>query len=197
MEDIDAASKVVFARKKKEARGLREGGRPPEMSPQLPEVGPTSDSDDEEKCETPNVVESLVQCLTQSAVATSDGDCVKVGPACSPWGKDEDALNLAGLLNVLDGVVDSPGRILVMTSNHPEKLDPALIRPGRISKRIHLGTMAPESLVGMVEHYHATTLTEAQKAELRDIAGLTPARVEQCCAEADSFDSLLRLLSSA
>ena len=26
-----------------------------------------------------------------------------------------------------------------MTTNHPEKLDPALIRPGRINKRIHLG----------------------------------------------------------
>ena len=39
-----------------------------------------------------------------------------------------DALNLAGILNTLDGVVDTPGRLLVMTSNHPEKLDPALIR---------------------------------------------------------------------
>ena len=37
---------------------------------------------------------------------------------------------------VLDGVVDSPGRIIVMTSNHPEKLDPALIRPGRIDRKI-------------------------------------------------------------
>ena len=38
-----------------------------------------------------------------------------------------DKLNLAGILNTLDGVVDTPGRLLVMTSNHPEKLDPALI----------------------------------------------------------------------
>lgn len=45
-----------------------------------------------------------------------------------------DALNLAGLLNVLDGVVDTPGRLLVLSTNHPEVLDPALIRPGRINK---------------------------------------------------------------
>lgn len=44
-----------------------------------------------------------------------------------------------GLLNVLDGVVDTPNRILVMTTNHPEKLDPALIRPGRIDKILYLG----------------------------------------------------------
>jgi hypothetical protein len=42
------------------------------------------------------------------------------------FGGDDD-LNLAGLLNVLDGVVDTPNRIVIMTTNHPEKLDPALI----------------------------------------------------------------------
>ena len=48
---------------------------------------------------------------------------------------------MQGLLNVLDGVVDTPGRIVVMTTNHPEKLDAALIRPGRIDKKIYLGHM--------------------------------------------------------
>lgn len=46
-----------------------------------------------------------------------------------------------GLLNVLDGVVDSPGRIVIMTTNHPDALDAALIRPGRIDKKIHLDFM--------------------------------------------------------
>lgn len=45
---------------------------------------------------------------------------------------------LAGLLNILDGVVDTPGRLIVMTSNHPERLDPALIRPGRINRKVGL-----------------------------------------------------------
>jgi len=42
---------------------------------------------------------------------------------------NSDALNLSGLLNCLDGVVDSPGRLVILTSNHPEVLDPALVRP--------------------------------------------------------------------
>jgi hypothetical protein len=40
---------------------------------------------------------------------------------------NSDALNLSGLLNCLDGVVDSPGRLVILTSNHPEVLDPALV----------------------------------------------------------------------
>ena len=46
-----------------------------------------------------------------------------------------------GVLNALDGVVDSPGRIVIMTTNHPETLDAALIRPGRIDKKINLDYM--------------------------------------------------------
>ena len=46
-----------------------------------------------------------------------------------------------GLLNALDGVVDTPGRIVVLTTNVVDILDPALIRPGRVDKTILLGYM--------------------------------------------------------
>ena len=42
---------------------------------------------------------------------------------------------------MLDGVVDSPGRIVIMSTNFPDALDAALIRPGRMDKKIHLGYM--------------------------------------------------------
>ncbi|ERS98010.1 hypothetical protein HMPREF1624_06183 [Sporothrix schenckii ATCC 58251] len=41
-------------------------------------------------------------------------------------------LSLSGLLNILDGVASQEGRILIMTTNHVERLDKALIRPGRV-----------------------------------------------------------------
>lgn len=45
-------------------------------------------------------------------------------------------ISLSGLLNVIDGAASQEGRILIMTSNTPETLDPALIRKGRIDKQI-------------------------------------------------------------
>jgi chaperone BCS1 len=48
-------------------------------------------------------------------------------------------VTLSGLLNALDGVAAQHGRIVVMTSNHPERLDPALVRPGRIDVKVELG----------------------------------------------------------
>ncbi|KAI8803909.1 P-loop containing nucleoside triphosphate hydrolase protein [Cladochytrium replicatum] len=45
-------------------------------------------------------------------------------------------VTLSGLLNALDGAAAQEGRIVVMTTNHIEKLDPALIRPGRVDRKI-------------------------------------------------------------
>lgn len=44
----------------------------------------------------------------------------------------QSGVTFSGILNALDGVTSSEQRIIFMTTNHPEKLDPALIRPGRI-----------------------------------------------------------------
>ncbi|QRW08447.1 mitochondrial chaperone BCS1 [Ceratobasidium sp. AG-Ba] len=46
--------------------------------------------------------------------------------------EDINTLSLSGLLNALDGVAASEGRILFATTNHLERLDPALSRPGRM-----------------------------------------------------------------
>ena len=113
--------------------------------------------------------------------------------------KDSDELNLAGLLNVLDGVVDTPERILVMTSNHPERLDPALVRPGRIDRKILLGYIRPEQCVQMLGHYFGEALSDDQADRLRsmlraDTLQITPAMMEQLCAEHETIDAILAAL---
>lgn len=49
-------------------------------------------------------------------------------------------VTLSGLLNVIDGLWSCCGeeRIFIFTTNHKEKLDPALLRPGRMDMHIHL-----------------------------------------------------------
>jgi chaperone BCS1 len=123
----------------------------------------------------------------------------------SLWGKpNPDHLSLAGLLNVLDGVVDTPRRILIMTSNHPETLDPALIRPGRVDKKIMLGYMASTDIVCMLEHYFQTTLSSTHVTRVETAVNgngnaksqlnLTPAQVEQLAAEHDDLDDMIGTL---
>ena len=114
-----------------------------------------------------------------------------------------DRLDLAGLLNVLDGVVDCPNRILIMTTNCPEKLDAALIRPGRIDKILKLGHMEIAQAREMVELYFQTSLSDSQFRRLEiafnttckkngaTVAAFSPAEIEQMCAEHDEVEEFV------
>ncbi|KAF7308268.1 Mitochondrial chaperone BCS1 [Mycena chlorophos] len=56
------------------------------------------------------------------------------------------AVTLAGLLNAMDSVTSQEGRLLICTTNHIERLDPALIRPGRIDVKIRYSLATTEQL---------------------------------------------------
>ena len=53
------------------------------------------------------------------------------------------SITFSGLLNALDGVTSSEETITFMTTNHPEKLDPAIMRPGRVDFKIFIGDATP------------------------------------------------------
>ncbi|OIW32756.1 P-loop containing nucleoside triphosphate hydrolase protein [Coniochaeta ligniaria NRRL 30616] len=98
-------------------------------------------------------------------------------------------LTLSGLLNVLDGVASQEGRIVLMTSNFADKLDRALVRPGRIDKMIFLGNISPRSAEHMFLRMYAPD-TESNATATAAAGGEKP----DCDAEhlqklADSFAS--------
>ncbi|OAA45365.1 bcs1 [Cordyceps fumosorosea ARSEF 2679] len=58
-------------------------------------------------------------------------------------------ISLSGLLNAIDGVASHEGRVLIMTTNKPESLDEALVRPGRVDVQVgfcHASTFQVEEL---------------------------------------------------
>lgn len=217
MEDVDAASPIVHARSAKEdepedkpsklklQRQTSTGGTTaaPVVSSEVIEVVKDGEKDTKKGDADPSDTELVMAMISSLADDTGTTKKSSVYKYSSP-----DKLDLAGLLNVLDGVVDCPNRILVMTTNHPEKLDPALIRPGRIDKIVYLGYMQAAEAKQMVEHYFQTTVTEAQYTRLANALsvplkstpalyklygerGFTPAELEQLCAEYDTIDEFL------
>ena len=53
------------------------------------------------------------------------------------------------MLNALDGIASQEGRILFMTTNHIEKLDTALIRPGRCDMKVKLNLASKNQIKKM------------------------------------------------
>lgn len=62
-------------------------------------------------------------------------------------------VTFSGLLNALDGVRSQEGRILMMTTNHREKLDPALLRPGRADMHVELNMASESQMKGLFRKF--------------------------------------------
>ncbi|BFZ54247.1 Complex III assembly protein translocase and chaperone [Savitreella phatthalungensis] len=69
-------------------------------------------------------------------------------------------VTFSGLLNALDGVASSEERLTFLTTNHPELLDPALIRPGRVDMREYLGDAADEQVKSMFTRFYGDVVPD-------------------------------------
>ena len=92
----------------------------------------------------------------------------------------KDPIDLSFILNLLDGTLESSGRILVFTSNFPERFDKALIRPGRIDLIIHFKKCSRGILKEMVEGFYDITVGDHPLfADPRMDGKWSPAEVNQ------------------
>lgn len=66
-------------------------------------------------------------------------------------------VTFSGLLNCLDGVASTEARVVFMTTNYLERLDPALIRPGRIDYKEYVGYCERYQLEQMFKRFYAIT----------------------------------------
>lgn len=75
---------------------------------------------------------------------------------------------LSCLLNALDGLSPQHGRILMMTTNHIEKLDKALIRPGRCDLIIELKMCDKDMIMQLYELFYSRTIDENEIKHIPD-----------------------------
>ncbi|GLT44588.1 hypothetical protein SLA2020_184740 [Shorea laevis] len=95
------------------------------------------------------------------------------------------ACTLSGLLNAIDGLWSGCGeeRIIILTTNHKDRIDPALIRPGRIDKQIELSYLKPMAFPVLASNYLG--VRDGEHPLLEEIKGLlehtevTPASVAE------------------
>jgi mitochondrial chaperone BCS1 len=90
-----------------------------------------------------------------SVIALEDIDSVFDGRR--PLGE----LSFSALLNTLDGAGAVEGSIAILTTNHRDRLDPALIRPGRCDREFELGYLTADSCIKMFDCFFPNSeLTE-------------------------------------
>lgn len=102
---------------------------------------------------------------------------------------EENKVTLSGFLNFIDGLWSSCGdeRIIIFTTNHKEKLDPALLRPGRMDLHIHMSYCTPcgfkllaSNYLGLTDHHLFPEIEE-----LILTSEVTPAEVAEQLLKSD------------
>lgn len=88
------------------------------------------------KRDEPTATEEPKETSEAAKLGAEISKAIKASQEKGTKGKDVQGISLSGLLNAIDGVASHEGRVLLMTTNFPEKLDEALIRPGRIDMKI-------------------------------------------------------------
>ncbi|GJM96048.1 hypothetical protein PR202_ga12853 [Eleusine coracana subsp. coracana] len=117
---------------------------------------------------------------------------------------EEHKVTLSGLLNFVDGLWSTcgEGKIIIFTTNYKERLDPALLRPGRMDMHIHMGYCTPESFRILANNYHSVEYhaTYPKIEKLIKEVMVTPAEVAEVLRRTDdsdvAFHDLVNLLES-
>jgi mitochondrial chaperone BCS1 len=88
-------------------------------------------------------------------------------------------LSFNGVLNALDGVTAQQGRMVFMTTNHLERLDPALVRPGRADVHVHVDNATRDQVRRMLERFLPELEGAAELASRVEDKALSMARIQE------------------
>ncbi len=77
---------------------------------------------------------------------------------------------IAGLLELLDGVAGREGVVVIAATNHPEHIDPAIIRSGRFDKHVRISLPSRDDLAVILRQHLGTDLPHAALDRLAALA---------------------------
>ncbi len=98
-------------------------------------------------------------------------------------------VTLSGLLNAVDGVASPEGRILIMTTNRPEDIDEALLRPGRVDVHENFGLASTEEARRLFIQFFGEELSSSVVLD----APVSPASLQQCFMKHSAEEAILQL----
>jgi uncharacterized protein (UPF0297 family) len=122
-------------------------------------------------------VPATVADVIQTFVEASEEQNKLLTTAIKPM--EDDPITLDDILNLWDGLKETPGRILGISSNHYDKLDPALIRPGRIDITLKLDNASHNIIQQMYKRYYNLSVSEKVVKTIKD-KFYSPAEIINC-----------------
>lgn len=108
------------------------------------------------------------------------------------------SLNIAYLLQKLDGLESAENRIIIATTNNPDKINPALLRPGRFDLKLCLSNCTKEMYAKILENYYKSetdVYSRVQKVNIPENI-YSPLEIINLAVQTPSLNKLLDILKA-
>jgi SpoVK/Ycf46/Vps4 family AAA+-type ATPase len=107
-------------------------------------------------------------------------------------------MDVCFLMKLLDGIGDDNGRIIIATTNHPEKIPPQFLRPGRFDLKLELGYCTYTMFVDIVSTKYENVLEYIDEAHINELllTQITPVILINNLVTSTNFVHLLELLQT-
>jgi SpoVK/Ycf46/Vps4 family AAA+-type ATPase len=102
----------------------------------------------------------------------------------------DDKLTLSFILNLIDGIRETPGRILIITSNFYDKIDEALVRPGRIDITLQMTKVSRKILNDIYIQFFNKPLPDKILSQFAEYK-YTPAEIVNYCINSEDSDEFI------
>jgi len=105
-------------------------------------------------------------------------------------------LDLAHLLQLFDGVDSNEDRVIIVTTNFPNQIDQALLRPGRIDLKLELGNCTHDMIHDLLQSYFEEETIPMEQVHALPVEKFTPSFVINCCVIHQTLPATLHFLTS-
>jgi ATP-dependent 26S proteasome regulatory subunit len=144
-EDIDCIGDIVLDRSKINDKNIKKNSKKMKVN-------------DSNNVKITDVIESICEMNQNSSTPSSTTININT----------EEPITLDDILNLWDGIRETPGRILIISSNHYDKLDPALIRPGRIDITHELSNASYNTISEIYFHLFGKEINQKQLSKVKE-----------------------------
>jgi hypothetical protein len=116
--------------------------------------------------------------------------------------KPKSVINDADILTIMDGLVETSGRIIICTANDPRKISEPFKRPGRLDEHIEFTKCTRIMIIQLVELFYCTTLSEELIAKINNTENdiqykYSPAEINKFCFNnIESIDDAIHAIVS-
>lgn len=113
-------------------------------------------------------------------------------------GKDDSKINLAYLLQKFDGLESAEDRIIIATTNNPDKINPALLRPGRFDLKLCLGNCTKDMYCQILENYYKEETNVYRRVDKANIEEFkySPLELLNMAMQNSTLESLIKYIHS-